>query len=63
MNLLMDVCCFVLALVVFCIGLLCIGWALVLTVTGDKMGGALGIVIGFIAMGFALHWMDTRGML
>lgn len=63
MNLLQDICWIILSMVVFCAGLLCLAAALYTTVMGDKMGGAIGIVTGFIAMGLALATLDRRGML
>ena len=63
MNLLQDICWIILSMVIFCAGLLCIVVALWTTLMGDKLGGAIGIAIGFIAMGLALGTLDRRGML
>ena len=58
-----DICWIILSIVLFCAGLLCIVAALWTTLMGDKMGGAIGIVVGFGAMGLALATLGRRGML
>ena len=63
MRLLVDLLWIVLSMILFSAGITFIVVSMIASMNGDKVGGAIGVVMGLFAMGLAMGFLDKRDML
>lgn len=63
MKLLVDLLWILLSMFLFSAGITCIIASLLVSVDGDKVGGAIGVVMGLFSIGLAMGFLDKRDML